>query len=65
MILSRDMNASLPSEITTVSYDVAVGTLSTLTCSVSGVSDTEVDFVWLDSSGKEYNDVNDKTYSFV
>ena len=48
-----------------MSYDVSVGTQSTLTCSVSGVSATEVDFVWLDNSGKEYNDVNDKTYSFV
>ena len=48
-----------------MSHDVAVGTLSTLTCSVSGVSASEVDFVWLDNGGKEYNDVNDNTYSFV
>ena len=65
MFLPRSSLYILPSEITTVSYDVPVSTPSTLTCSVSGVSATEVDFVWLDNSGKEYNDVNDKTYSFV
>ena len=54
-----------PSEITTTSYDVSASNPSTLTCSVSGVSAGEVDFLWLDSNGKEYNDVNNKNYSFV
>ncbi|KAL5247349.1 hypothetical protein ACHWQZ_G019273 [Mnemiopsis leidyi] len=52
-------------EITTTSYDVSASNPSILTCSVSGVSAGEVDFLWLDNSGKEYNDVNDNTYSFL